>query len=274
MLSSALVSCSRPPELSEILPRLEELIEASYGVNDLLFGDGPDTYERVYDPSVNVKFYDEADGTKGRYRYIEDETLGTVLAYSTKTYGKEYSYLHVTNVPNTTEDCVYVDEAQGLYYVKIEYTEKEYEFYYTDSFPEDYDVVVMNQDNPYQSIESIKTYAQTVYSREYLESIYGPIFDGAMISQSSDNGYIKARYSEYTDEGGESWFLFSNTYEPLTTEKRIFDLTTAKMVRRSNKEYVNIEVESYLESAPENKLKVTLSLIIQDGVWMLDTPTY
>ena len=57
------VSCSRPPEYAEIEARLKELVEASYQVNVLLFGDGLPTYERVYDPrSTTDVFKDEANG--------------------------------------------------------------------------------------------------------------------------------------------------------------------------------------------------------------------
>ncbi len=274
MMGSALVSCSKPPELAEVLPRLKELIEASYGVNDLLFGDGPDTYPRIYEEDVKPYYGEDGKTFLGHYRYIEDDELGTILAYNTRTSGGKYTYLLVTAQENTTEDCVYVDEAKGLFYVKIDYTEEEYDFYYTDTIPSDYDVVIMDESNPYQSIQSIKSYAETVYSRDYLQAIYSPIFDGAMVSDQSESGYIKARYSEYTDSEGKKWFMFSNTYEPIATEKRIYDIDSAQMAKGSNGEYVRIEIDSYLESKPEERLTVTLALILQDGVWMLDTPTY
>lgn len=274
MISMSLVSCSRPPELSAVLPRLAELIEASYGVNDLLFGKGPETYPRVYDPSESAKpYYDEGNNLLGHYRYIEDEQIGTILAYNTKSSGKKYTYLKVTDTKNDTDECVYRDEEKGLYYIKIEYTEKEYDFYYTDDIPSDYDVIKVSQDNPYQSIESIKKYAETVYSKEYLEGVYGTVFDGAVVSHNS-TGYIKARYVEHRLDNGDAWFLISNEYESVSTEKRIFDLDSAKMLRGSNKEYVKISVDSYLESKPAERLTVTLSMVLQDGVWMLDAPTY
>ena len=68
--------------------------------------------------------------------------------------------------------------------------------------------------------------------------------------------------------------MMSNTYEPLISEKRIFDLTTAQIVRPKRRKFVTISIESYLESTPERRETVKLTMILQDGVWMLDSATY
>ena len=57
ILSLTLASCGTP-DIEEIRGRMEELIEASYGVNVLLFGEGPATYERVYDPKASMQYYE------------------------------------------------------------------------------------------------------------------------------------------------------------------------------------------------------------------------
>ena len=58
-------------------------------------------------------------------------------------------------------------------------------------------------------------------------------------------------------------------------EKRIFDLSTAKVVRPGNKKFANVRIESYAESDPSRRTTVTLSLIKQDdGKWYLDSATY
>jgi hypothetical protein len=50
-----MAGCAKPPEYSEIEDRFIELVEASMDVNKILFGEGLETYERVYDPRSTVK---------------------------------------------------------------------------------------------------------------------------------------------------------------------------------------------------------------------------
>ena len=71
-----------------------------------------------------------------------------------------------------------------------------------------------------------------------------------------------------------AYLMQSNTYPPLVTEKRIYDFSTAKVVRPGSKELVNIEVESYLESSPENRITVRITMVKQNGEWYLDSGTY
>ena len=94
-----------------------------------------------------------------------------------------------------------------------------------------------------------------------------------MISEESVESVMTARYIEYEDASGTRWFMKSNTYKALVTEKRLYDFSTAKMVRPKNGKYVTIQIESYLESAPENRLTVRLGLRLQNGEWMLDSAT-
>ena len=60
----------------------------------------------------------------------------------------------------------------------------------------------------------------------------------------------------------------------LIKEKRLYDFSTAKIVRPKNGKYVTIEIESYLESTPDDRLTVKLGPKLQDGEWMLDSATY
>ena len=147
-----------------------------------------------------------------------------------------------------------------------------YETYYTLSDPTDYDYVRV--DTGYLSIAQIKESASKVYSAEYLNSIYQMMFDGAAgITENSQ--ILLARYMEYTDpDTGEVRLMKSNTFEPLIKEKRLYDFSTAKIVRPKNGKYVTIEIESYLESTPDDRLTVKLGLKLQDGEWMLDSATY
>ena len=85
---------------------------------------------------------------------------------------------------------------------------------------------------------------------------------------------LEARYIEYADDEGGMSLMMSNEFEPFITETRQFDFSTARIVRPSNRKFVSIEIESYLPSAPNDRLTVTLTLILQDGQWMLDSATY
>ena len=66
----------------------------------------------------------------------------------------------------------------------------------------------------------------------------------------------------------------SSVKETITKEERIYIYSTMKIVRPSNKEYVNVEIQSYLESTPDKIETDRLSFLYEDGNWYLDTPTY
>ena len=97
------------------------------------------------------------------------------------------------------------------------------------------------------------------------------------IGSVSDSEYIEdatARYIEYADDEGNISLMKANDSKVFITEIRQYDFSTAKIVKPANAEYVTIEIDSYLPSKPEDRLPVKLSMILQDGVWMLDAATY
>ena len=340
MLLTSLTSCSRPPEFAEIEERLGELIEASYGVNDILFGDGLAVYEKAYEHEFLIHRDEESDrvyyyyvinddelGTIYAYRYTEylyfirseERTEGkecvyvdadgayyyeieydvgdkdkTVSSYEDKSSGEKYYFYKITDETYGTvyeyreqsmryllrssgelsdKTALYKDSEKGYYYYPIDYKEPTYEFYYDDDDPEGYSYVRF--DNELTSIEQIKEYAETVYSKQYLEGVYEMLFTGAVVSEDSGKGSLGARYYVYYDEDGQGWLLQSDEYTSLIKGKRIYDLSTAKIVKPGNAEFVNIEIESYLDSEPDNRVTVKLSMVKQDdGKWYLDSATY
>ncbi len=331
-------SCSQAPSLEEIEGRLAELIEASYGVNEILFGAGPAVYEKVYEN----KFIPHRVGEEVYYYYtLADETLGEIFVLRTTEYhyflletteraGEEYwlldtegryfyeiEYTEPENINDevkgpfedsesgkkyyfymfhdselgkdiyrytNTQGRQYLVRsteekegseptytADGYFYYEIEYTEPTYEMYYRESDPDGYSYVRL--DSPYWSAEAIKLYAEGVYSKGYLEGVYEMLFTGAAISDDA-SGIRGARYYNYEDADGKVWLMSSDDYESLIPGKRIYDLSTARIVRPRRRDFVNIQVESYLEGQPDVRVKVKLSMIKQDGVWMLDSATY
>ncbi len=342
-------SCSKPPEFSEIRDRFCQLVEASYEINGIFFGEGLPTYERVTDPRETTELYvKEATGEKFYYYELQDGTYGRIIAYRlmldrsvyvdpesgvkyfyypiydkdygkitvvkssdgkqeyylqmtdapkdgvtadyadeakgvwgyllsdfsyNSEYGEHYTYLQVTDHPVGGEvEPVFADEAESIYcYPLKNYVEPVYESYYNDTDPTDYDYVRM--ESKYHSINQIKAAAEQVYSKEYLASIYDAQFVGTVAADSSVSGLF-ARYMEYTDDMGNMSLMKSNTYKPLISETRLYHFDTAKIVKPANKNFVTVSVDSYLPSNPDSILNVTVTMVLQDGVWMLDCATY
>ena len=278
VLLPCIASCSKPPEYSEIEDRFCELVAASGEINMIFFGEGLPTYERISDPISSMKSIVEEtvaeDGTVTKtYHYyypIPDKNYEKVYAYRKNL--EPYVYLSVLSEPDGNKEAFYSDENQGVYAYVIEgYEYIEPELYYTSADPEYYDYV--RYDCKYTSIDEIKAAAEQVYSRDYLNAIYEMMFIGS----ASDTEYVDdatARYIEYADDEGNVSLMKANDSKIFITEIRQYDFSTAKIVRPANAEYVNIEIESYLPSVPEDRLTVRLSMILQDGVWMLDSATY
>ena len=87
----SVTSCSRPPEYSEVEERFRELIEASYDLNEILFGEGLPTYEKHYERVFEVYHYSEQIG-----EWIESDS-GIRLEeckHRGKVYVLEGSYQH------------------------------------------------------------------------------------------------------------------------------------------------------------------------------------
>lgn len=282
VLALSLKSCSRPPEYSEIEDRFIELVEKSYEINKVLFGEGLPTDERVYDPITGQKRYEVVgeDGNtyKGFYYYTDDKEYGKILRYQYFLDTKYIEvFLQVLETEDTTRELRYFNEEKGWYYYDTDYTTPKIR-YYDSTDPEDYDYV--SAESEYQTIAQIKAAAEEVYSRDYLEStVYTSLFTGAVTNAGEDISLagLSARYMEYMDTvsaDSTTYLMQSNTYKPLITETRIFDFSTAKMVRPGNAKLFNIEVETYLPSSPDNRLTVRVTMVLQDGEWYLDSGTY
>lgn len=265
-------SCSKPPEFSEIEGRLRELIEASHEINTIFFGEGLPVYEHVMDPKSSMDvIIDKDNGTRTYYYEINDKEYGRVIAYRS-SYADPYIYAQVLREPDSSRTPVYENSSKKAYAYALEgYVEPHYDFYYSDSDPENYDYVTV--DSPYKSIGAIKEAAEKVYSRDYLASLYESIFDGTVVQNDTVLVSSTARYMEYSDEDGTVTLMMSNTYKPIISERLSYDLSTAEIVRPKRKDFVTISVQAFYESRPEERFEVKLSMILQDGVWLLDSAT-
>lgn len=119
---------------------------------------------------------------------------------------------------------------------------------------------------PYATVTTtarIKTLLSSVYSSSYVESLSSTLFDG----YAYEEGAMSAQLKE--DSNG----LHQNrNYQELVTWQRIYDYSTMRVVDGDAQTAV-IAVESYLEN-DMTRLTVELVLVLENGVWRLDTPTY
>lgn len=122
---------------------------------------------------------------------------------------------------------------------------------------------VVREDAKYLSIDEIKSAAELVYSEDYLESVY----DMAFVGYADETvGTYAARYYEW-----DGWLYKNREYEPVVDGTRTYDYSTMKLVKPSRGDYINFTVDSELDG---EKLTVTLSAVLTENGWRLDSPTY
>jgi hypothetical protein len=113
------------------------------------------------------------------------------------------------------------------------------------------------------TLESIKTRMAAVYSAAYTESLFAPLFDGYVYEEGS----MPAQYRE------DATRLYQwKSYEPLVTQQRIYDYASMRVIG-GDAETAIIEIDSHLENE-QTTLIVELVLVLENGQWRLDTPTY
>lgn len=293
----------RPPELEELRGRIEELITASRPVNEILFGEGVPSYERIYQPTYTpgkYKYtYKDKEYTRNYYTFC-DRDGRSILKYQYclaagidedgdgKADHYEYpdlengGFLSVEYVNDYRFAEIFYEEKEGAFYrgekeadgktvaYWLVHTDYKEPFYYTAEDDLNYDYV--KEDAPYQTIEEIKRLAETVYSSGYLASIYESLFTGITVAEGN-MGTLLARYAEVEMEDGFVYLMKSNQSAPINVN-RVYDFSTMRMVKPSNKNYVNVQIETYLEGDEANRVTVRVSLVFENGQWMLDSPTY
>lgn len=132
-----------------------------------------------------------------------------------------------------------------------------------DALPEDSTdyYAFVSKDAAYQSIDEIKKAAETVFSTEYLVSIYEYAFEGT--------DYFASRYFMSVTEGKQR-LKINIQHEPMALLKQI-DIDSAKVVEGTPATAV-VEVNVITSKGKEKKKKITL--VNQDGIWVLDSAAY
>lgn len=118
--------------------------------------------------------------------------------------------------------------------------------------------------SPYLSTSEVKDALLAVYSTEYVDSLSTVLFDGFVMGSS----IVRAQLSESAGQ-----LMQSTDYEPLYTHHRIYDYSTMRIVKPSNAQFVTVELESHLEHE-QTSMTVSLSLVLEEDGWRLDTPTF
>lgn len=278
LLSPALlVSCSEPPELDTVRETFISLIQGSVEVNEIFFGEGLPTYPRL-EGDGDLK-YDEASGAY--YSFI---SVGERIILKYKLKDGDWQYAEKTAEAAEGEPLFKDDE--GCFYYPTDFDDTGYEYVYDDNSPQNYDYV--RHDCKYQSIDEIMALAESVYSSSYLKGekwkegnlgyggVYAAMFDG--LTLGTEISYARYR----TDDSADGFFLLkSNEFEPYFTTHKTYDYSTMKIIKPSRANLVNIEITAngrYIDYESFNittgEHTVTLTFILENGEWRLDTPTY
>ena len=246
LLTLTLTACGGgKPDIEELRPRIIELIEASYEINDIFFGDGLDRvdYEAEYQKIIDSY----AEGLAAAQKALFEAEQKKVLA-------------------KTSEERDAAEKA-------IEEAEREIKkntyMFTKEEFLAQYDTdltYVATRSDKYLTVDDIKAAAEQVYSKSYLMSIYETMFVGYIESGMTD--MIYARYYE-----GADGLMILKEANVWVTAKRIYDYDTMKIVRPSSANKITVLIDSHLEGQTEI-LPVRLSFIMQDGEWYLNTPSY
>jgi hypothetical protein len=82
------------PELSSVKDELVGLIEASYEINDVFFGEGLPTYERGGDYDKEYRLYDDVSAEFDYYEYVTEDAayhfVDQIKSAAEKVYTTEY----------------------------------------------------------------------------------------------------------------------------------------------------------------------------------------
>ncbi len=139
--------------------------------------------------------------------------------------------------------------------------EEGYEEEHTDTayFP-------VREDCGYDSIRAIREAAERIYSSRYLEGVYVTAFQG--LSSESSDGMVDLSYSaRYREIGGK---LMVNVAAPSVAIRGELQVLTAE-VGKKTPDYVVVS-----SSVTENGKTFTVEFFLtrENGVWLLDGPTY
>lgn len=119
------------------------------------------------------------------------------------------------------------------------------------------------------SISALKEEAEQYWSPELLEKqVYPAAFDGLSAVIGGVSGISAARFQE---EGGNLYCIDGAAESDLTP--LIFDYSTMRIVKPSNATRILVSMDAWEEDTPNESFSYRLTLVLVDGVWLLDKLT-
>ena len=116
--------------------------------------------------------------------------------------------------------------------------------------------------------------AESVYAKDFLNSVYESIFTGITVS-GQNTGTLYARYIDYVDSEGNGWLMKSNLWKPASVSRvYLFDTIRMSESRKSKRTDVYIDIDTYVPGDEANIKTVTVSITLQNGSWFLNSATY
>ncbi len=245
-----LTSCGNTPDIEEVRPRIIELIEASYEINDIFFGDGIDRvdYEAEYQ------------------KIVDSYAPGLAAAQQRLTQAQEALQALQASADPSAEAIATAQQAVEEAQAEVK---KNTYMFTKEEFIAQYDTDLTYtpvKSEKYLSVEDIKKEAEKVYSAAYLMSIYETAFVGYV-----EDGMTDMIYARYYD--GPEGLMIHKKAEVWVTEKRIYDYDSMKIVRPSNGKSITVECMTHLEGQTES-LSVRLTFVKQGEEWFLNSPSY
>ena len=124
----------------------------------------------------------------------------------------------------------------------------------------------VSEESPYHTEDEIRTAALLVYTPSYCEALFETAFSGG--SGSGDSGSVL--YARYVDYNGILTARILDEDEILPIN-RTYDTGSITVVSQKNGS-AKIKVPSFKDGVPSDD--ITLSVVLTDDGWRLDTPTY
>ena len=196
---------------------------------------------------------------------------GGVFAYLSTVPKTDELYDRVVELIEASYELNTVFYGAGLPVHKTDSAYADFSHLYFDfQYLGDYEIVT--EYAKFLSEDEIKSAAEKVYSKDYLENV---LYNSAFVGYAVEDGTGGAAYaaSRYLEDS--EWIYQSveqNNY--LTGGMRIYDYSSMRVVAPSTREACYIEIDSYLPDQPDNVMRDRLRLVKQeDGLWYLDSFT-
>lgn len=148
-----------------------------------------------------------------------------------------------------------------------------YESLYSDltkeGFVRDYHIV--SEQSKYHSIEAIQQAAEKVYSSALLKSsVYPGILEGLVeYTPGATQNRILARYIQDNTD----LYILIEEEDAFHPTPLIYDYASMKIIRPSNSKRVAISINAWEEDQPDRVFEMTLFLLKENDVWLLDKLT-